>query len=170
MKRKRSGEHGGSTFLEFVLVGIPVIFIMFSTFEMARGMWSYHSLAYAVREGTRYASVHGADCATSPNSCTVTVAEIATVIKSAGLGLDGSQLSLVFTPNTGTAISCAMSSCLTNNTQWPPSSANSIGMSVMISANYPFRSGIAFFFPGTRPTGTMPAMNFPAQSKDLIQF
>jgi len=170
MKRKRSGEHGGSTFLEFVLVGVPVIFIMFSTFEMARGMWSYHSLAYAVREGTRYAIVHGSDCTSSPNSCTVTVANIATVIKNAGVGLDGSQLSLTFTPNTGSAITCTMSTCLTNNTQWPPSGANSIGMTVQISANYPFRSGIAFFFPGNSATGSMPAMNFPAMSKDLIQF
>jgi Flp pilus assembly protein TadG len=170
MKRRRSSEHGGSTFLEFILVGVPVIFVMFSTFEMARGMWSYHSLAYAVREGTRYAIVHGIDCSTSPNSCTVTIAQIATVIKKAGVGLDPSQLSLTFTPNTGAAISCTMTNCLTNNTQWPPTNANSIGMAVTISANYPFRSGIAFFWPGTRTTGSMPAMNFPASSKDLIQF
>jgi Flp pilus assembly protein TadG len=170
MRRKRSREHGGSTFLEFILVGVPVIFVMFSTFEMARGMWSYHSLAYAVREGTRYAIVHGADCSTSPNSCTVTIAQIATVIKKAGIGLDQSALNLTFTPNTGAAISCAMTNCLTNSTQWPPTNANSIGMSLTISANYPFRSGIAFFWPGTRVTGSMPAMNFPASSKDLIQF
>jgi Flp pilus assembly protein TadG len=147
MKRKRSSEHGGSTFLEFVLVGVPVIFVMFSTFEMARGMWSYHSLAYAVREGTRYAIVHGASCSTDPNSCTVTIGQIA-----------------------GSAITCTMNNCLSNNTTWPPSSANSIGTPLTISANYPFRSGIAFFFPGSRPTGSFPAMNFPASSKDLIQF
>src|SRR5205814_10672176 len=93
MKRRRSGEHGGSSFLEFVVVGVPVIFVLFSTFEMARGMWSYHTLAYAVREGTRYASVHGADCASSPNACTVTVGQIATVVKRAVIGLDGSVLS-----------------------------------------------------------------------------
>lgn len=170
MKHKRSGEHGGSSFLEFVLVGVPVIFVLFSTFEMARGMWSYHSLAYAVREGTRYAIVHGADCGTSPNSCTVTIANIATVIKTAGVGLDGSVLSLTFTPNTGSAITCNLNTCLTNTTQWPPSGANAIGQTVQISANYPFRSGIAFFWPGGKSTGSMPAMNFPALSKDLIQF
>jgi Flp pilus assembly protein TadG len=170
MKRKRSSEHGGSTFLEFVLVGVPVIFVMFSTFEMARGMWSYHSLAYAVREGTRYAIVHGASCSTDPNSCTVTIGQIAGKIKTAGVGLDGSALDLTFTPNTGSAITCTMNNCLSNNTTWPPSSANSIGTPLTISANYPFRSGIAFFFPGSRPTGSFPAMNFPASSKDLIQF
>jgi len=169
MKRKRASEHG-SSFLEFVLVGVPVIFVIFSIFEMSRGMWAYHSLAYAVREGTRYAIVHGANCATSPNSCTVTISQIATVIKNAGVGLDGSQLNLTFTPNTGSAVDCTMNSCLTNTTQWPPASASAIGMTVTISANYPFRSGIAFFWPGSRPTGQFPAMNLPALSKDLIQF
>jgi hypothetical protein len=170
MTKRRSREHGGSTFLEFVLVGVPVIFVMFSTFEMARGMWSYHSLAYCVREGTRYATVHGASCSSTPNSCAVTVGQIATVIKTAGVGLDASALSLTFTPSTGSAITCTMTNCLTNTTQWPPSGANAIGMTVQISANYPFRSGIAFLWPGTRPTGSFPAMNFPALSKDLIQF
>ena len=170
MKRQRSSEHGGSSFLEFVLVGIPVIFVLFSTFEMARGMWSYHSLAFAVREGTRYAIVHGADCGTSPNSCTATISQIAAVIQSAGVGLDRTALLLTFTPNTGSAITCTLSNCLTNNTQWPPTNANSIGMTVTISANYPFQSGIAFFFPGTRPTGSFPVLNFPASSKDVIQF
>ena len=170
MKRKRSGEHGGSSFLEFVLVAVPMIFVMYSTFEMARAMWSYHSLAYAVREGTRYAIVHGSDCANSPNSCTVTIAQIATKIKNAGIGLDGNSLNLTFTPNSGTATTCKLNTCLSNNTQWPPTDANSIGMSVMITANYPFRSGISFFWPGSKGTGAFPALNFPAQSKDVIQF
>jgi hypothetical protein len=170
MKRKRSGEHGGSSFLEFTLVGIPVVFILFSTFEMARGMWSYHSLAYAVREGTRFSIVHGSDCGTSPNSCTKTIADVATVIKTAGVGLDGSALNLTFTPSTGSPITCLLNDCLSNTSQWPPSNANSIGQTVTISANYPFRSGIAFFWPGSKPTGSFPAMNFPAASKDVIQF
>ena len=170
MKRKRSGEHGGSSFLEFILVGIPVVFVLFSTFEMARGMWSYHSLAYAVREGTRFSIVHGADCGTSPNSCTKTIGDVATVIKNAGVGLDGSTLSLTFTPSTGSAITCTLNDCLTNTSQWPPATANTIGQAVTISANYPFRSGIVFFWPGSRPTGSFPAMNLPAASKDLIQF
>jgi hypothetical protein len=38
-------------------------------------MWTYHTLAYAVKEGTRYASVHGKGCE-APNTCTKTVAQI----------------------------------------------------------------------------------------------
>ena len=73
MSNRRRRQRGGSTVIEFTLVGIPMIFVFISTFEMARGMWIYHSLAYAVKEATRYASVHGASCTTSPNTCGVTI-------------------------------------------------------------------------------------------------
>ena len=45
----------GSTLLEFTLVGIPVIFVLISTIEMARGMWMYHTLCHAVKEAARFA-------------------------------------------------------------------------------------------------------------------
>ena len=112
MRRKRSGEHGGSTFLEFVLVGVPVIFVMFSTFEMARGMWSYHSLAYAVREGTRYAIVHGASCSTDPQFL-YRDNRARLPAKSRRRRRAGRiVLNLTFTPNAGTPVTCTMNSCL----------------------------------------------------------
>lgn len=169
--KTRSKEHGGSSFLEFVLVGIPMIFVLFSTMELARGMWTYHTLAYAIREGTRYAIVHGSNCATSPNSCTVTLGRIATVIHAAGTGLDTSKLTLTFTPNTGTATTCTLATCMTNSGTWPPAIASSPGMILSISARYQFRSAIAMFWPGTRAdTGPFPAVYFPAASTDTIQF
>src|SRR5215471_18790761 len=59
MTGRRNRQRGGSSLIEFTLVGIPIIFVLISTFEMSRGMWLYHTLAYAAREGTRYAIVHG---------------------------------------------------------------------------------------------------------------
>jgi Flp pilus assembly protein TadG len=50
-------ERGGTSLVEFTLVGIPMIFLLISTFEVARGMWEYHTLAYAVKEGTRVPSL-----------------------------------------------------------------------------------------------------------------
>ena len=76
-------DRRGSTILEFVLVGIPMIFIFISVFEISRGMWIYHTLAYSIREGVRYTTVHGKGCA-SPNTCQVTIAQITGVIQSAG--------------------------------------------------------------------------------------
>ena len=49
----------GNATIEFTLVGIPLVFVLISTIEMARGMWIYHTLAYAVKEGTRYAVARG---------------------------------------------------------------------------------------------------------------
>ena len=62
MRGIRNHRRGGSSLIEFTLVGIPLIFVLLSTFEMARGMWLYHTLAYAARQGTRYAIVHGVNC------------------------------------------------------------------------------------------------------------
>src|SRR5579871_5563504 len=72
---KRSGQ----SLIEFTLVGIPLIFVLISVFEISRGMWIYHTLAYSVKNGVRYASVHGINCVGSatnsklqnPNNCTV---------------------------------------------------------------------------------------------------
>src|SRR5262249_45663384 len=88
----RRGKSRGSATLEMTLVGIPIIFVLISVAEMARGMWIYHTLAYSIREGTRYASVHGRDCSIGGNTCSVTVGQIAAVIKNAAIGLDPADL------------------------------------------------------------------------------
>ena len=171
MKRKRSGEHGGSTFLEFVLVGIPIIFVLISTFEIARGMWTYQTLGYSVKRGVRFAIVHGWNCGQSGNNCNVTIGQIAGVVKNASLGLDTTRMNLTFTPNSGSATACVLSECLNNTTVWPPSTASSPGMTVSVSAVYPFRSAISMFWPGARGGGMQfAAVNFGASSNDAMQF
>jgi Flp pilus assembly protein TadG len=159
----------GASVLEFTLVGIPIIFFLISTFEIARGMWNYHALAYAVREGTRYASVHGVNCATAPNTCTVTIAQITQRILDAGIGLTSSQLQLTFT-HTGGATACTANSCLANNTAWPPAPGNAVGNYIQIDATLPFQSAICMFWPGAGPGSTFGTFNFPASSRDTIQF
>ena len=171
MRRRRKYQRGGSTLIEFVLVGVPIIFVMFSTAEVARAMWLYHTLAYAIREGTRYAIVHGSGCSTAPNSCAATIGTIASRIQTVGVGLDQNKLNLTFTPNTGSASTCTLANCVTNATVWPPSSANSPGMNLTISATYPFASVISIFWTGTGGgVGPFQPVNFPALSKDIIQF
>src|SRR5258708_26191990 len=96
MMAKTRRRQKGSSMLEFVLVGIPVIFVLISLFEIARGMWTYHTMAYAVREGVRYATVHGKGCA-SPNTVQVTIGQITSVIKAAGVGLPPSTTTVTLT-------------------------------------------------------------------------
>src|SRR5580765_336316 len=75
----------GATTIEMTFVGIPIIFILISVFEISRGMWMYNTAATAVREGLRFASVHGVNCVHLapgiPNSCEVTANDIVKVIR-----------------------------------------------------------------------------------------
>jgi hypothetical protein len=147
--------------------------VFISIFEMARGMWIYHSLAYAVKEGTRYASVHGATCTTSPNDCGVSFGNIATVMKKAGPALIPTPLTVTFTPSAGSATTGTLATLVSNNTAWPPSTAsgtNAIGRPITITATYPFRSAIAMFWPGTAVQGGPGVANLPGSSTDRIQF
>jgi len=168
-KSPRAGFRGNSL-LEFTLVGIPMIFLPISTFEMARGMWIYHTLVNSVKVGARYASVHGRLCATAPNICTVTVSQVAAQVQNGGIGLDPTQLSLTFTTQGVAPASCFLSNCLSNSSGCPDPAGHSIGNTFEIDANYPFTSMIGMFWPGSFSLGTMGTINLPASSKVRIQF
>ena len=167
MPHRNRRERGGSTLVEFTLVGIPMIFVLISTFEVARGMWEYHTLAYGVKEGTRYASVHGKTCEVAPNSCTVTVAQVARRVSDSAAGLLPTDLTLTFTSLSGT-FSCTVTNCLKNNSAWPPDPANQQGSDIEIDGVYPFQSAISMFWPGAGPGVTAATVNFPASSKETM--
>jgi len=148
------------------------MFLLISIFEVSRGMWQYHSLAYAVKAGARYAVVHGQDCTVSPNNCTVNISQIATVIRRAGVGLDPNRLSVKFTTPAGVATTCTLNNCIANYTSgyWPPSGANSPGRNLKISGTYPFQSAIMMFWPGAGRASAAGLYTFSAVSRESIQF
>jgi TadE-like protein len=157
--------------LDFTLVGIPLIFILIGTFEMSRGMWSYHTLAYAVKRGVRYSVVHGQNCAKPPNACTVTIGQISSVIQSAGVGLPADLVTLKFTPAKGSVTTCLLSDCLANSSDWPPSSANARGQDIRISGTFAFNSAMLMFWPGAGPAiGRTRVVNLSADSRESIQY
>ncbi|SRR5579883_3587 len=171
--RTRRKRQGGNSIIEFTLVGIPLIFVLISIFEIARGMWIYHTLAYSVTEGTRFASFHGIDCTPAAgNSCTKTIADIAAVIKYTAAGLAPDQLTLTFTTNSGASTTCTLQNCITSYTTsaWPPANANLPGMDLVISAKYPFSSAVAMFWPGAASGMVFPTFQLPATSRERIQF
>ena len=55
------GREEGQALVEFALVGIALMLIIFGMIDVGRAVWNYNTLAQATREGTRYAIVHGAD-------------------------------------------------------------------------------------------------------------
>jgi Flp pilus assembly protein TadG len=162
----------GSAMIEFTLVAIPLIFTLISIFEMARGMWTYHTMAYALKEGTRFAMVKGRNCA-PPNGCGVTIADVANRIRLAGVGLIPSDLSLTFTSGAST-VKCQLdggaSPCLNDTTPWPLAGANEVGNNIEVSGTYPFRSAIAMFWPGSGSGINFGTVTFPASSREKIQF
>ena len=175
-KKRRSRL--GQTLVEFTFVGIPMIFVLISIFEISRGMWIYHTLAYSVKVGTRYASVHGINCVTganNPNTCTVnlgpstTPGTVAYVVRQAAVGLDPAKTTLTFT-DSSTSVSCTLSSCNTA-TGWPTpdGSANDVGSPIRIDIRAPFTNAISILFTGSKPL-SFASGTLGASSQDYVQF
>src|SRR6185369_513932 len=83
--------------VEFLLVGIGLLFLLFSIFEICRGVWIYTTLAHAIKAGTRYAVVHGNGCVTLPNGCAstdLTVAAVAQQIRNGSLALNPAKVTV----------------------------------------------------------------------------
>jgi Flp pilus assembly protein TadG len=163
--------------LEFTLVGIPLIFLLISTVEIARGMWIYETLAHAVRQAARFTAVKGQNCATAPNSCAVTIARIAQEMQRAGIGLDPAAFTNVtFTAHSGRTITHAtLQDCLSDTTSWPTTagttdSGAAVGADLEISVVYPFRTAMSMFWPGAGKTAFAGVFYFPASSRESIQF
>lgn len=173
---RNSWARRGQTLIEFTLVGIPLIFVLVSVFEISRGMWIYHTAAYSVKVGVRYASVHGINCGPSSllpvlNTCQVkmgpaslkpadcayetsapaTPPTIATVIWCASVGLDPNATQLIFTDSSGiSSAPCALTAC--PGTVWPTDKTqNQLGFPISIQILTPFNSMLAMLWPGGKP-------------------
>ncbi|MBZ5607663.1 MAG: pilus assembly protein [Acidobacteriia bacterium] len=160
----------GSATLEMTLVGIPLIFVLISTFEMARGMWIYHTLAYATRAGTRFAVVHGQNCSVAGNNCAVTRATIAGVIQSAGLGLDPGLLKVQMKSLSEDTGLVTLASLLNDSATFPTGAGAVQQAPITVYAQYPFQSAISMFWPGARGGIQFGSFALPASSQERVQF
>jgi hypothetical protein len=152
----------GSAVLEFTLSGIPMLFIWISIVQMAIGMWQYHTIQYAVKTACSYAIVHGSDCSSNGNSCTVEVENVATVLENYLIGVDPTKVTVTFNVmnsdhvTVASTISCQLSGgsspCLSNATQWPPSGNNTPGTDIEIQTEYLWKSALAMVAPGAGST------------------
>ncbi len=186
----RTAHSRGATTIEMTLVGLPIIFILISIFEISRGMWMYHTLAYAVKNGVRMAVVHGRNCifnADNPNNCPKTIADIATLIQQSAIGPVPAQTLLTFTPGSAGAAStqCYLAApgnkppygshaaCSSLGTTWPlddgSGTFNGVGKRIEIDIETPFRSALAMFWPGGGKT-QFGLVNFGATAADYIVF
>jgi len=184
-KRLFRSRCGGQSLIEFTFVGIPLIFVLISVFEISRGMWMYHTLAYSVKAGVRYASVHGVNCTNNGNNCTVNMGPIANtcignpsiadVIRCAALGLDPTKTQIkfyTFTLNNAKTLtgSCYLDTCSGLATPFPPAGANQPGVNrIEIDITTPFNSALAMLWPGAKPVSFTSGI-LGATSADGVQF
>jgi hypothetical protein len=162
----------GSTLLEFTLVGVPMIFLLISIVEMARGMWIYTTLGHAIAVGTRYAITRGPGYTTtctaaSGNGCQLTVQMVAQEINGASPGLIANQMINVVIGPVGGTVACGnLSSCLGDTTALNLTR----GQQFSVTAQYQFTSAISMFWPGRNKGMQMGSFNLPATAQEVIQF
>ena len=161
----RRERQKGNAAVEAALVFLPLILTVFSTMEVTRGMWMYHTLTSAIKSGARYTALHGQNCVEAATSCAVTVGDISSVIKKSGVGLDADHLQLTLTAN-GSTHSCAtLATCLSDQTAWPPANHNAPGLSVTIEGSYSFQSVVSILWPGQ-----VSSFTYLGKATEIIQF
>lgn len=149
----RQRPTAGNAQIEFALCGVFVIFAMISIFDMARGLWINHTLAQAVRDGVRYAAVHGAlnvNPATNQRLPGSNLRDVYNVVRRSALGMVPSQLRLRFESAAG-IIDCnpdCPGGAL--DVPWPPDGFATRNLEIGIQANYPYNSMVVMFFPGSK--------------------
>jgi Flp pilus assembly protein TadG len=57
--RRMFKDDGAQSLVEFAFILPIILLIITGLFDVARAVWQENTLAYAAREGTRYAIVHG---------------------------------------------------------------------------------------------------------------
>jgi Flp pilus assembly protein TadG len=122
----KEGQRGQSL-VEFALLLPIMLLIITGLFDVARAVWQENTLAYAAREGTRFAIVHGsAGTGPLPDGWTVGAADptdvndhvigyVKTVVKNAAIGVPNVTVNVDY-PDTysGTgppAVKCADRNC-----------------------------------------------------------
>lgn len=149
----RQRTAAGNAHIEFALCAVFVIFAMISIFDMARGLWINHTLAQAVRDGTRYAVVHGKanrNPATNTRLPGSTLGDVYNVVRRSAIGIVPGQLRLRFESGAG-VIDCnpgCPGGAL--GLPWPPDDYALKNNEIGIHANYPYNSMVVMFFPGAK--------------------
>jgi hypothetical protein len=158
--------------VEFSLAGVASMILLISTFQLAIGMWNYHTLAYAIHQSARYVTVKGIGCTQAGNSCSVTIGTIAQRIAAIGIGVPSNTVQVTLTTESGASTACSpLNSCFSNVTVWPPAtnSDNIVGSRITISGKYRFQGVLLFFWPG-QTTQSYGAVWLPASSTQKILF
>lgn len=178
----RNNRRSGQAMVEFTLVGLLVTFVLISTFEIARTVWIYTTMAHAVKEGTRYAAMRGNNFNLScvktaagiadPSICTLDSKKIAQTINNAGTGLvPADVVNVTMIANEAQTVVCpgadhSLNDCLNAGT---PAGFDLVtnmnpGATFRITMRYRIRS----MFTTISRVYTIP--DLPASAQEVVQF
>jgi len=116
---RNSEEQRGQSLVEFALLLPLMLLIITGLFDVARAVWEENTLAYAAREGTRYAIVHGsagspAADPTDPGCDIVICVNIPQVVRAAAIGVPNITVTVTYPDTyagTSPAVKCADRNC-----------------------------------------------------------
>ena len=98
-------DDSGQSLVEFALVLPLLLLIITGLFDLARATWQENTLAYAAREGTRYAIVHGSGSVDGTVVWPGHDQPVVDSVRSAAVGV----------PNVGVVVSWVDSGCYDRN-------------------------------------------------------
>jgi len=152
--------------LEFVVMGIPFLYIIVSLWWMCMGMFQYHTVAEAVQYTAREASVHGAGCV--GKTCATTVESTAQLLAARAIGIPDSALDVTFTSSASTVTCNPLSTCYSNSAKWPSLAGNTaLTTEITVAATFQFTPAISLWVPGGGKV-TFPAVTLGANSEQPI--
>ena len=124
---QNSEEQRGQSLVEFALLMPLMLLIITGLFDVARAVWEENTLAYAAREGTRFAIVHGsagqgplpdgwAEGRADPTDVNDhVIGYVKTVVKQAAIGVPNVTVTVtypdVYAGVSGTPVHCADRNC-----------------------------------------------------------
>ncbi|MGH2472356.1 MAG: TadE/TadG family type IV pilus assembly protein [Candidatus Limnocylindria bacterium] len=117
--RDHNSEERGQSLVEFALLLPLMLLIITGLFDVARAVWQTNTLAYAAREGTRYAIVHGStgSPAADPTDlgCDIVICtNIPNVVRAAAIGVPNVTVVVQYPDTyagTSPAVKCADRNC-----------------------------------------------------------
>jgi Flp pilus assembly protein TadG len=143
------GGESGAALVETALSATVLLALLIGMMQTFLALYGYHYVAYAAREGSRWAMVRGGDCylqGTMPN-CNANQNDIQTYVRSLGFpGIDSSNVTVTAawdqpsTP-TATAPTISWSTCSTGT---PGTGCNAPGHMVVVDVTYAFPLNIPF--------------------------
>jgi Flp pilus assembly protein TadG len=132
--RHQTDDEQGSTLVETALSIVILLAFIFGIMETGFALYTYHFIAEAAREGTRYAIVRGSTCTGFASACPAATSDIQSYVKNLGFpGIDMSKMTVSPTW-----------SAYTSGSPCSPGFCNSPGNLITVTVNYNFPLSIPF--------------------------